>query len=204
MAYFGGKKKVITNLVYGNQDEVEVWHPGMQGSDTCDVVRPDCNGRIDFLALNEAYQHNPMLMGQSGGKTAAMMTAFCQMNAFNLDNFLQIGEYMKKAENNFSSVIHESNSSTDNKIQITANKISQLDHTVVLLFTEVAQRIMSGEKKENDNAITMMTEIKENDFKINQIVLKYDDKQTENLEIVIDTIKNIEKKEDFKKFGRNG
>ena len=49
-----------------------------------------------------------------------------------------------------------------------------------------------------------MTEIKENDFKINQIVLKYDDKQTENLEIVIDTIKNIEKKEDFKKFGRNG
>ena len=124
MDFLSSRKKNQNNLMHLHDKEVEVWHPNGQINESIDVVKPDCNGRIDFLALNEAFVRNPLYIGSGAGKTAAMMSAICQMNAFNVENFHQVGEYMKESENHFATIIHNSNSSSDNKLQITANKIS--------------------------------------------------------------------------------
>ena len=104
-------------MMYANEQGVEVWYPG-QLSSQLEVIRPGEDGKIDFYALNEHFQNNPGLLAQIGGKTTALMAGFCHMNAFNIENFQQISEHMRFTEDNFATVIHKSNSSLDNKMQI--------------------------------------------------------------------------------------
>ena len=85
MDFLSSKKINQNNLIHLHDKEIEVWQPNGQGNESIDVVKPDCNGKIDFLAFNEAFVRNPIYIDSGAGKTAAIMSATCQMNAFNVE-----------------------------------------------------------------------------------------------------------------------
>ena len=52
-------------------------------------------GLIDFCALDEYYQANQPAVVHLGGKSALMMSAFCQLNSFNMENINKVKQSMK-------------------------------------------------------------------------------------------------------------
>lgn len=104
-------------------------------------------GDIDFQALDIFYRENRGSIAHLGGKSSLLMTAFCQMNSFNMASMNMIREEMKAYENDLAGILHHSVGTTENKFMVIANKINQMDTTTLNAVSELVSMIQADASK---------------------------------------------------------
>ena len=79
-------------------------------------------GLIDFCALDEYYQANQPALVHLGGKSALMMSAFCQLNSFNMENLNKVKQSMKGQDKELARILDHTFSSNENKFLVLSKR----------------------------------------------------------------------------------
>ena len=136
-------------------------------------------GRIDFVALDEFYRNNQVSVLQMGGKSSLIMSTFCQLNAFNLDNASQIRQLIRVQEADFAQVLHQNQFSAENKFQVVANKISQMDQTTISAVTDIITLIAKETNNREEKFLMASDQFHNNNSHFNKMALQINDLKEE-------------------------
>ena len=143
-------------------------------------------GVIDFQVLDTFYQENKESLAHLGGKSSLLMTAFCQMNSFNIDNVNRIRESMRQQENDLAKILHHSFTTTENKFLVLANKINQMDSTTINVVAEFAAMIHSESSQRLSGAQNVEAQLSSVATHFSNFALKLDELTLESSKIAKD------------------
>ena len=136
--------------------------------------------------LDTFYQDNKESLAHLGGKSSLLMTAFCLMNSFNIDNVNTIRESMRHQENDLANILHHSFTTTENKFLALANKINQMDSTTINVVAEFAAMIHSESSQRLSGVQDVEAQLSSVATHFSKFALKLDDLTSESSRIAKD------------------
>ena len=143
-------------------------------------------GEIDFNLLDTFYQENKESLAHLGGKSSLLMTAFCQMNSFNVENVSRIKESMRLQEKDLAKILHHTFTNTENKFLVLANKINQMDSTTINVVAELVEMIRAESSHRLSSAQNVESQLSSVATHFNKLALRMDDLTSESSRIAME------------------